>query len=177
MPYIYRYTDLKDNIIKYVGIVWSESRSLKQRIMEHKKNDDWCKNGSWKIEYLYCNNRTTAEAIESHLIALYGTNSWYNKSKSNWGECIYFPDFEENFIEYNQDKISSNLGKKKIRKNKTTKISKNFIKVSSANPEFEIIKGKFNISSYQQNFGDLSFITIRESDSKELYEKVKHLIG
>ena len=40
MAYIYRYTDLVDNIIKYVGIVWSDNRSLEDRLYEHELRDD-----------------------------------------------------------------------------------------------------------------------------------------
>lgn len=37
MAWVYRYTDLSDNIIKYIGIVWGKNRTLKQRLIEHKK--------------------------------------------------------------------------------------------------------------------------------------------
>ena len=37
MAIVYRYTDLADNTIKYVGIVWSGNRTLKQRDEEHRK--------------------------------------------------------------------------------------------------------------------------------------------
>ena len=40
MAYVYRYTDLADNIIKYVGIVYGENRTLKQRIYEHFRDDE-----------------------------------------------------------------------------------------------------------------------------------------
>ena len=35
MGVVYRYIDLNDNQIKYVGIVWSGNRTLKQRVEEH----------------------------------------------------------------------------------------------------------------------------------------------
>lgn len=87
MGYVYRYTDLDDNQIKYVGIVWSDNRTLEQRIKEHKYNDWWCRDGRWKIEYITKNieTRTDAEYLESHYIALYETDKWYNVKKSGWG--------------------------------------------------------------------------------------------
>ena len=51
MAYVYRYTDLSDGIVKYVGVVWSENRTLSQRIREHF-NDKWCKGKKWKIEFI-----------------------------------------------------------------------------------------------------------------------------
>ena len=37
MPYIYRYIDKKDMIVKYIGIVHNNNRTLEQRIKEHAK--------------------------------------------------------------------------------------------------------------------------------------------
>lgn len=112
MGYIYRYTDLADNIIKYVGIVWSENRSLKKRIKEHEK-DDWCKVRRWKIEYITTNinNRTEAEFFESHYISLYQTDKYYNIKKSNWGTSNLIPFTENDWEEYKDDKsvVSNNL--------------------------------------------------------------------
>ena len=51
MAVIYRYTDLYDGIIKYVGIVWSDNRTLFDRVKEHR-SDEWYNEGRWKIEYL-----------------------------------------------------------------------------------------------------------------------------
>lgn len=42
MGYVYRYTDLTDNVIKYVGIVWKDNRTLDDRIYEHSYFDGWC---------------------------------------------------------------------------------------------------------------------------------------
>lgn len=35
MYYVYRYTDLSDGIIKYVGIVYGQERKIKHRVIEH----------------------------------------------------------------------------------------------------------------------------------------------
>lgn len=35
MAYVYKYTDLLDNVVKYVGIVWGKTRTLQDRIKEH----------------------------------------------------------------------------------------------------------------------------------------------
>ena len=39
MTKIYRYIDMRDNFIKYVGIVYGENRTLEQRHKEHLKKD------------------------------------------------------------------------------------------------------------------------------------------
>ena len=97
MGYVYRYTDLTDNVIKYVGIVWSDNRTLLQRIKEHYLYDEWCKDKEWKIEYL-CENidtRTDAEYMEAHYIARYETNKYYNKAKSGWGISSFIQDRDD----------------------------------------------------------------------------------
>lgn len=88
--YVYRYTDMADNIVKYVGI----SCRLLNRLQDHYYTDKWCKQSAWIIEYFECENRSEAEAFESHLIALYGTGKYYNKSKVAWGLNKYLPDVE-----------------------------------------------------------------------------------
>lgn len=96
MGYVYRYTDLDDNIIKYVGIVWSNYRKLQHRLKEHEINDEWCKNKKWKIEYITenINTRTDAEYFESHYISLFKTDKYYNKNKSGWGISSFLPNRE-----------------------------------------------------------------------------------
>lgn len=108
MGYIYRYTDLEDNTIKYIGIVWSENRTLEQRINEHAKYDDWCKNKKWKIEYLYenINTRTDAEYLEAHYISLYETDKYFNIKKAGWGVSSFIQNKDEDdWRLYNKDGI------------------------------------------------------------------------
>ena len=102
MAYIYRYTDLVDGIIKYVGIVWGESRTLQQRLNEHERNDEWCFIRRWKIEYINVgiNNRTEAEFFESHFISLFQTNKYFNKAKNNWGVSDLIHCEEKDWVEY-----------------------------------------------------------------------------
>lgn len=98
MAVVYKYTDLSDNIVKYVGIVWSDNRTLSQRVSEHK-NDDWYIGRKWKIEYIKRNikTRSDAELIESHYISKYHTDMFFNKRKSGWGES-QFIDGEDEWI-------------------------------------------------------------------------------
>lgn len=102
MGYIYRYIDLEDNIIKYIGIVWSENRTLEQRIREHELNDSWCWDKKWKIEYITenINTRTDAEYLESHYISLYGTSKYYNVKKKGWGISSFVTNKESEWEEY-----------------------------------------------------------------------------
>lgn len=104
MAYVYRYTDLSDGIIKYVGIVWSENRTLEQRIREHEK-DEWCQGTNWKIEFICedIRSRTDAEYLESHYISLYETGKWFNKNKNGWGISKYLP-VNSNWKEYDTKK-------------------------------------------------------------------------
>lgn len=110
MAYVYRYIDLNDKKIKYVGIVWSENRTLSQRLNEHLKSDNWC-NNNYKIEYLKVANRTEAESLESHFIALYKTYKFYNNAKADWGINSFVPDMENDWKEFNNENINGKLGK------------------------------------------------------------------
>ncbi len=108
MAYIYRYTDLVDNIIKYVGIVWSDNRSLEDRLYEHELRDDWCRTRKWKIEYLTENitTRTDAEYFEAHYISLYQTDKYFNVSKAGWGVSSFLPNRENDWVEFIQKPIT-----------------------------------------------------------------------
>lgn len=110
MGYIYRYTDCNDGIIKYVGIVWSDNRKLSQRINEHQ-DDYWYNKGDWKIEYLEkdISSRTDAEYIESHLISLYHTDKWFNRSKAEWGVSSYIDIDESDWKDYNYQPINDRI--------------------------------------------------------------------
>ena len=111
LAYVYRYIDNSDGVIKYVGIVWSENRTLTQRIYEHQRNDEWCKNGSFTIEYIEenINTRTDAEYFESHYISLYGTDKYFNEKKSGWGVSSFLPDRENDWKKYDKS-IFKNIG-------------------------------------------------------------------
>lgn len=98
MEYIvYRYIDLEDEIIKYIGIT---KRKIKLRIEEHKKNEEWTKDKKWRIDYFVVKNKSLSEAWESHLIALYKTYNWYNKAKKDWGIIPEFLKQENDWILY-----------------------------------------------------------------------------
>lgn len=134
MAYVYRYTDLSDGIIKYVGIVWSENRTLEQRIKEHEK-DEWYQGTKWKIEFICedIRSRTDAEYLESHYISLYETGKWFNKNKSGWGISKYLP-VNNNWKEYDTKK--KELVKKVNHLNEENeKLRKELIKYASINSD------------------------------------------
>lgn len=110
MAFVYRYRDNSDGIIKYIGIVWSENRTLQQRLYEHEKYDEWCKNGDFTIEYIEenINTRTDAEFFEAHYIALYKTDKYFNISKSGWGVSSYLPNRENDWKKYDKTHIPKN---------------------------------------------------------------------
>lgn len=91
-PCVYRYIDLQDGIVKYVGIV--KNSPLEKRIMQHSYVDEWCKSGLWRIEYFECETQSEVEAFEAHLIELYGTWKYYNKMKARWGINRFLPNVE-----------------------------------------------------------------------------------
>jgi hypothetical protein len=102
LAYVYRYRDNADGIIKYVGIVWGKTTTLSNRLYQHRRNDDWCKNRSFTIEYIKenINTRTDAEYFEAHYISLYQTDKYFNVSKAGWGVSSFLPDRENDWIVY-----------------------------------------------------------------------------
>lgn len=88
MPYVYRYTDLVDGIIKYVGIS-RDKDALEKRFRAHKR-DYWYCFGDWKVEYACFKSMSDVQFLEGVLIAKYGTGSWYNVAKTSWGESDLF---------------------------------------------------------------------------------------
>lgn len=118
MGYIYRYIDLADNIIKYVGIVWANNRTLQQRMQEHEKNDNWCFVRRWKVEYIETNinNRTEAEFFESHFITLYQTYKYFNIKKQNWGTSDLVQFSDNDWKEFNDDIYKENKHKNTIKR-------------------------------------------------------------
>lgn len=104
MAIVYKYTDTSDNIIKYIGIVWSENKTLSDRIKEHFKEKKF-QNIKWKVEYFECENRSIAEAWESHLISKYNTNNYLNICKKDWGYNPYIPNDEDLWINYENNPV------------------------------------------------------------------------
>ena len=93
---LYRYIDKADNEIKYIGIVYSKSRNIRQRVLEHLA-DEWAKNKEWIIEVYEdeIKTRTDAEFLEAHCIALYKTYNFFNDSKCDWGISQFIQINEE----------------------------------------------------------------------------------
>ena len=113
MYYIYRYTDLRDNIVKYIGIT---KRKLKLRVGEHDKQDAWLDNPNyWDIDYFRVKTQSEAEAWEAHLIAVFKTNLWYNKEKADWGKIASFEDIPISWTMYISGGILVDLDYTKYR--------------------------------------------------------------
>ena len=107
MAYVYRYTDKSDGIIKYVGIVWSKSRTLSQRIAEHSAERKF-KGHEWLIEYKDVPEmtRTDAEYMEAHYIALYHTDKYLNSSKGGWGISRLIPTDDGQWERYEKSECT-----------------------------------------------------------------------
>lgn len=99
MKYIYRYIHLTDGIIKYVGIVHSENRSLSQRINEHKR--DYWYSEDYKVEYIAFEDisKSDLNALEGHYICEYETYKWFNESKNDWGKSKLASLYSNEWIE------------------------------------------------------------------------------
>lgn len=87
MPYIYKYVDTADSKVKYVGIIKRDS-NFPKRFYQHKR-DDWYDGHAWEIWYTSVPTSTDAEMLEAHFISVYMTDEYYNKAKSDWGECSF----------------------------------------------------------------------------------------
>ncbi len=125
MGFIYRLTDLTDKEKKYVGIIHTKNRTLKERIEEHLKKDSWCWSSPYMVEYIEDDfSRTDAEYIESHLINLYQTDKYYNRSKAKWGISRYISDLEDKWQYY--DVINAHLLEKELEilKNRVKELDK-----------------------------------------------------
>ena len=83
---VYRYIDVNDGQIKYIGIC--NNGTLPGRHRGHM-NDDWFKRGEYVCEYIKLRNQTETEAMEAHLISVYGTDKFYNKAKAGWGKASF----------------------------------------------------------------------------------------
>ena len=90
--YVYKYTDLNDNKVKYIGIVYGQTRKLTDRLIEHEKDYWFDSSDNWLIEYIELDNRSVAESYESHLISFYKTYEYYNICKNNWGVNKFLPE-------------------------------------------------------------------------------------
>lgn len=99
MAVVYRYFNTDTKEYDYIGIVYSEHRTLKQRVYEHSKEPQF-QNGNYIIEYFNVATHTDAEVWEAHLIAKYETNKRLNKSKAFWGTCSYLPDDKDMWIKF-----------------------------------------------------------------------------
>lgn len=86
---VYRYTNINNGKIEYVGIV--TYGSLPNRHKTHCR-EEWYKNGTFLFEYIEVATKSEAEAIESHLISLYDSEFLHNKSKVGWGLNSYLPN-------------------------------------------------------------------------------------
>lgn len=83
---VYRYVDMDNDSIAYVGIVTNSSLPTRHKAHE---GEEWYKGGNFLCEYIEVNTKSEAEAIESHLISLY--NPTYNKAKVGWGLISFLP--------------------------------------------------------------------------------------
>ncbi len=104
MAIVYRYYNNDDKCYDYIGIVYSENRTLKQRVIEHSKEEQF-QGINYSIDYFEVETHTDAEAWEAHLIAKYKTNKRLNKSKAFWGTCSYLPDDKDMWIDFDSSEI------------------------------------------------------------------------
>lgn len=104
MPYVYKYTDKTDGIVKYVGIVCRQGdNALLKRLKEHSATDNWAISHNWKVEYLEVKTKGDAHALEGHFIAFYKSYEWFNKAKSDYGLLSFVDGNTFEWKEFEQD--------------------------------------------------------------------------
>lgn len=103
MAYVYRYRDLTDGIIKYIGIIAKES-NFPRRFAQHQY-DKAFKGKHWEISYIKVLSKCDAEALEGHFINKYHTYNWLNKAKSDWGQLTFAEEANFDWIPFNQNEL------------------------------------------------------------------------
>lgn len=174
MGYVYRYTDLADGIIKYVGIVWSDNRTLSERINEHDLNDEWCKVRRWKIEYITENitTRTDAEYFEAHYISLYGTDQYFNSKKSGWGVSSFLPK-RDDWMEYKKETKINRCEIERLKKDildKQGKLNSISQEVESKRNELKNLEAEIAVSRHYYIENDYEY----KFDIRSLLEELKN---
>jgi len=124
MPVVYRYTDIDDGIVKYIGL--SKEDSPKIRIQGHRR-DKLC-GGHWIIDYFLTETLGSADAWETHLINYYGTGQWFNTAKTDYGLVIEFIGREDEiqWIRYkgsSRRRIPAPLSSEEVAKRKIQSIN------------------------------------------------------
>lgn len=105
MATVYRYFNTDTNEYDYIGIVYSENRTLDQRVYEHSKEERF--DGNYKIQYFEVPTQSDAEVWEGHLISKYKTYQRLNDKKAKWGLCSYLPNDENLWLDYTPKEIKT----------------------------------------------------------------------
>ena len=92
MGYVYILTDKSDDIIKYVGVVYGINNTLEAEI-EELSNESWYLSSQFEIKYIKADiqSQTDAVLLESHYIAAFGTDKYYNADKKGCERSSYLP--------------------------------------------------------------------------------------
>lgn len=172
MAIVYRYFNTDTKEYDYIGIVYSEHRTLAQRVYEHSKEPQF-QNGNYTIEYFNVATHTDAETWEAHLIAKYGTNKRLNKSKASWGTCSYLPDDKDMWIKFDIEEKKNKDEKRPTKKNLWAKEDKPFFKQYGVYPRdilnFDILN-RFCVWAQSNHLmaDDITMNLIREEIIKPL---------
>ena len=170
MGYVYRYTDRKDNIVKYIGIVYAD-RSLYKRIMEHEREMKF--NGyDWKIDYIEVDlPRTDIEWMESHFISLYKTYLYLNGVK-NWGISKFLSSIHFEWKEYELERdlkySIKECTKKKRRGGSFIKMHRYIFETIPK----ELADGLKNIRVIKGESQELDVFCIYKLSNMDLYESI-----
>lgn len=113
MPFVYRYINTRTMLCVYVGKVstytdWDdltsvdpfvEFSSLSKRHNQHKREDWYKKIGDENLilQYIFLDNHTDADILETWLINYYPSGQLMNKAKCDWGKSkIYLNEVIKN---------------------------------------------------------------------------------
>lgn len=106
MYFVYRYIDIIDDIIKYVGITCD----LDRRIKEHS-NELKFQGYKWNIEYIIVDSYADAFDLETYLIQVYDTCKYLNVMKSMTN---YSAQWDINQLSWNQYVTKYDSAKAKV---------------------------------------------------------------
>lgn len=128
MAIVYRYIDLIDYIIKYIGIS-QDYNGFKGRVRDHY-GQWWGKLSTYRIEYTEVATINDANCLEGHLIAYYETYKYFNKSKKKWGKCSWISDedsivWKEYIPDFKNTKVGNYTGNEDRYDDRGRKLNRN----------------------------------------------------
>ena len=165
MFYVYKYKDLDDGVVKYIGI----TDNLDRRISQHKKEGGFLGH-RWDICYLQVPTKSDAESLEAHFIAVYNTHLFLNKAKAQWGQLSFYNDQTYEWKPYST---------KVLQKSKEEIIDEMWSKYEKHADAIEIVAPGFN-AIFDEFFGLAEFYLTKsreQIEQREWMQKAQYAVA